>query len=248
MKPIERNWWTLAMLWLVLLLVFGLSPDVDIWFSGLFYSAEQGFFAQQWTSLQWINTAVPWVGRVILVAAILGCLAAAFGYSGLNGRKWRPISALLLMLVIGIGLVVHVGLKDNWGRARPQDTLVFNGTHRFTPPLQPSNQCQTNCSFVSGHAATGFALLGLGILGSRRRRVQWLTIAMACGVLIGLVRIAVGRHFLSDVLFGGVLMWTLGMVIRWAWVRAIGLRRSPRLPRSSSSSLSPVLPSAGTSQ
>ena len=229
----------------MLLLVFGLGPGVDIWFSGLFYDAEQGFVAQRWPVLHWINTGVPWTGRAMLVAAMLGCVAAAFGYSGLSGRKWHPIGGLLMMQVIGIGLVVHVGLKDHWGRARPQDTLVFNGTHRFTPPLQPSDQCQTNCSFVSGHAATGFALLGLGILGPRRHRVRWLSIAMACGVLIGLVRIAVGRHFLSDVLFGGALMWTLGMVIRWAWVRAIRLRR---WSRSSSPSLSPVFPSAGTPQ
>lgn len=248
MKPIQRNWWNLAALWGVLLLVFGLAPGVDIWFSGLFYSAEHGFVAQQWPVLHWVNTGVPWVGRGILVVAMLGCVAAVFGYSGLNGRKWRPICGLLLMLVIGVGLVVHVGLKDHWGRARPQDTQVFNGPHRFTPPLQPSNQCQTNCSFVSGHAATGFALLGLGILGSRRRRVQWLFIAMASGVLIGLVRIAVGRHFLSDVLFGGALLWTLGLVIRWVWVRWIGMRRRSRLPRSPSSPLSPVLPSSGTSQ
>ena len=67
-------------------------------------------------------------------------------------------------------LLAHGVLKENWGRARPVQVSQFGGEASFTPPWQPTSECRRNCSFVSGHAGTGFALITLGALAAPRRR------------------------------------------------------------------------------
>jgi membrane-associated PAP2 superfamily phosphatase len=61
-------------------------------------------------------------------------------------------------------------------------------------------------------------------------------VGAACGLTIGMVRIIFGKHFLSDILFCWAMMWTVVMLIRWAWLgltllqmrrkRAINLNKS----------------------
>jgi len=135
----------------------------------------------------------------------------------------------VLVVVLGIGLLVHTVLKDGMGRPRPRDVQAFAGPTAFVPVFVPSQFCQTNCSFVSGHSAVGFALMSLGMFGIRRRRQFWLCTGLVAGGLIGLVRIAQGGHFLSDIVFSLIAIWSTHLMIRAVWLRLRGwqiLRRS----------------------
>jgi membrane-associated PAP2 superfamily phosphatase len=134
---------------------------------------------------------------------------------------------LSLVMVLGTGVVVNAILKDNWGRPRPVDTQTFGGAGTFEPALLPSNQCDSNCSFVSGHAATGFTLLALGLLGAPATRRRWLLWGLAAGLTTGALRIAQGGHFLSDVLFSGLVIWLCGATLRagYLYLRARRHRR-----------------------
>jgi membrane-associated phospholipid phosphatase len=87
------------------------------------------------------------------------------------------------------------------------------------PVLQPSSFCQTNCSFVSGHAAVGFSLMAFGMFGIRKRRQFWMLTALATGTLIGFARIAQGGHFLSDIVFSYLAIWISYLAIRTVWLR-----------------------------
>jgi membrane-associated PAP2 superfamily phosphatase len=127
-------------------------------------------------------------------------------------------------MLLGTGVVVNVILKETWGRPRPVEVQTFGGTGTFEPALRPSHQCDSNCSFVSGHAATGFTLMALGLLGAPATRRRWLLWGLAAGLATGALRIAQGGHFLSDVLFSGVFVWLVCVLLRQAWAR-LRLRR-----------------------
>jgi lipid A 4'-phosphatase len=124
-----------------------------------------------------------------------------------------------MVVVLGIGLLVHTVLKDGMGRPRPRDVQAFAGPTAFVPVFVPSQFCQTNCSFVSGHAAVGFALMSLGMFGIRRKRQFWLFTGLFVGGLIGLARISQGGHFLSDIVFSLIAIWSSHLLIRAVWLR-----------------------------
>jgi len=216
MKSMDVERAALFILWAGLILLFGLWPALDLRFSALFYDATQGFVVNP--LLLAINDAVPWVGRALLLLALAVLLLGRFRRAGVSPQLMRSAGMLALSLVLGLGLLVHEVLKNQWGRARPLTIEAFGGTATFTSPLQPTKQCKRNCSFVSGHAATGFALISVGLLGTTRRRRRWLLVGTVLGLLVGLLRIALGGHFLSDILFCLAFMWSANLLIRWGWM------------------------------
>ena len=114
---------------------------------------------------------------------------------------------LLLALLVGPGLVANVGLKDHWGRARPREVVEFGGAAAFTPFYEPHlERARSNGSFVSGDGAFGFFLPAFAYVAPRRfsRRVLWGSLAAGC--VFGFIRIAMGAHFFSDVVYAGLVM------------------------------------------
>jgi lipid A 4'-phosphatase len=73
---------------------------------------------------------------------------------------------------------------------------------QFTPAFIPADQCEHNCSFVSGHVATAAFIMAFGWLGKPAVRRRWLIASLAFGGLFALVRMVPGGHFLSDTIFG----------------------------------------------
>ena len=124
----------------------------------------------------------------------------------------------------GSGLLINAGVKEHWGRARPIQVSEFGGHKHFSLALVPADQCDHNCSFVSGHAASGFVLMAVGLMGSVATRRRWFWIGMAWGAVASLMRIAQGGHFLSDTLFAGVAIWGSGWIVRELWLRATAAR------------------------
>jgi membrane-associated phospholipid phosphatase len=105
-------------------------------------------------------------------------------------------------------------LKDHWGRARPSQVTEFGGTKTFTPAPLPADQCERNCSFPAGHPAMGFYLLSMAFLVRDQRRRRWAeAAAIGAGAAIGVVRLAQGGHFLSDVVFAGLLVAAVSWVL-----------------------------------
>jgi membrane-associated phospholipid phosphatase len=142
--------------------------------------------------------------------------------------RTRGMVFVTLALLLGPGLLANVVLKDHWGRARPAHVVEFGGPSRFTPPLLIADQCDHNCSFVAGDAAAGYFLLALALL-ARRRRAPAIAGALAAGSALGVVRIIQGGHFLSDVVFAGLLVggltWLLYALIMTPRGAALTARR-----------------------
>ncbi|NMG42787.1 phosphatase PAP2 family protein [Aromatoleum toluvorans] len=212
-------------LWMVVTVLacaalFTVFPQIDLAVSGAFYDPLHGFSGDHNPFVQSLYRGIPLMSR----ATVIGLFIALFAYSfqrGATGRKRRiQVAYLIAALLLGPGLLVDVALKDYWGRARPVKVAEFGGTKTFTPAMRPSDQCDSNCSFVSGHASAGFYLVSLGFLGGAAARRRWTLIGLAVGAIFGMGRIAQGGHFLSDVVFSFYVTWFAAWAA-WALFRRL---------------------------
>lgn len=193
----------LLLLFLMLLVLF--SSEIDIVISRLFYNDGLFYLHDGW--LAWmVRLGFP----LLLVASGMMFFALWFwGWS--HGKNWvGGIDTKVMFLVTGsmvliVGVVVNGIFKTFWGRARPIDVVEFGGDKIFTPPLMISNQCNYDCSFMSGHAAIGFWVVCFAFLAPKKHRKMAIAGAIIFGSLLGLARIAEGLHFFSDVVFAGVV-------------------------------------------
>ncbi|MCM0044870.1 MAG: phosphatase PAP2 family protein [Burkholderiaceae bacterium] len=196
--------------------LFAALPRLDLAVSALLLDAAGGF---RWANeplvlLSYELFKAKYVGWVV-VALLVYLLAACFGLRSAAGRR-RAVVFLLLFIVTGPVLLVNTGLKDQWGRARPIEVVQFGGSSSYSPPLAPASQCDTNCSFVSAHAAAGFALIGL-YWTTRRRR--WLAAGILLGSAVGIGRMMRGAHFLSDIVFAFWAVYLTGLLLEWLLLR-----------------------------
>jgi len=199
---------------IVAAIVFSVFPDIDLWMSGLFYRPDGGFYMKDaWWAVV-IYESIPIIAVTVGVGSLLFLV-----HNGMRKRQVGPLSNRFLLfmlaaLAVGPGLVVNAGFKDNWGRARPRDVTEFSGEKRFTPALQPTDQCERNCSFVAGHPSVVFWLGALGFAAAARRRRNGIFVAAAVlGLVAGIGRIVQGGHFLSDVIFSGLAVFAVVWVL-----------------------------------
>ena len=133
---------------------------------------------------------------------------------------------LLLALALGPGLTVNTIFKDHWGRARPTQITQFGGTQKFTPAFVPSDQCRRNCSFPAGDPALGFYLVSAAFLaGGASARRNAIIGAVAVGAGLGVVRLAQGGHFLSDIIASGFIVAAIAWGLDWLILRSDAIER-----------------------
>ena len=191
--------------WLLpVLAVFVVFPGIDLIVSGWFF-LDNHFYLRHYRLFEFVRAAVPPLTfGGLLFTALLGVAAAIF-HEPFLGIEPRTVFYLLVSLVAGPGLLVNGLFKEHWGRARPFDLVAFGGNKAFTPALVISDQCTHNCSFVSGHAALAFWTVAFALLFRKPWRCVAVAMALLYGFLVGLVRVAQGSHFLSDVVFAAAL-------------------------------------------
>ena len=206
------------------LALFLLLPQVDLLVSGWFYQPQRGFVLRDWTPVAFVYYAIPWIAWAIVVV-----IAAASAWLFLAEKPlWRFDRKALLFIALstalGPGLFANTVLKDHWGRARPTQIEAFGGALHFTPAPLPAAQCPRNCSFVSGHAALGFSLVAFAfLLPPGRTRGRGIAGALGFGGFVGAVRIVQGGHFLSDVVWAGLLVFGIAAMLHWWIVEKDGL-------------------------
>ncbi|MDZ7891537.1 MAG: phosphatase PAP2 family protein [Rhodoferax sp.] len=192
--------WQLVAAMIVAALVPTLWPTLDIQTAALFVGDTPAIASRTWWWVELINAWVPAAFRVMLLVAAVGWLA-----SHLLSRyqAWRlPLAFVVCAGIAGPGAVVNLGFKENWQRARPYQVEIFGGTQQFTRATVITDQCDNNCSFVSGHVACGFFFCSLMLIQARRRK-WWLIAGTAAGLAIGFSRMSAVAHWFSDVLWAG---------------------------------------------
>ncbi len=192
---------------LILGIIFYSFPQIDIKFSALFYKSSEGFFLDMNPVVKIIHRAVPVVSCIFVIVALVLGLKTLYHKKSIKPKHYIKIIYVTLVCLLGPGLIVHNVIKDNINRARPNEVVEFGGQKKFTAAFQVSDQCASNCSFVSGHASVGFMFFSLAFLMQGRRRTIMMIASVVLGLVIGLGRVMEGDHFLSDVLFAGVVVY-----------------------------------------
>src|SRR6516225_8372087 len=208
--------------------IFFFAPQLDLATSRLFYNPGRGFVLASWPPILFLFRAIPWIAWGMLLLVAVGIFWLLLFRRPLWRLDRKALIFVAVSTVVGPGLFANTLLKDHWGRARPVQTEMFGGAHRFTPAPLPAAECDRNCGFVSGHAALAFSLVTLAVLlPSGRPRRLGIAAALGFGALVGLGRIAQGAHFLSDVVYAGLLVYvTTFLLYRWIVVRD-GLAPAP---------------------
>ena len=199
-------------------LLFLAFPYLDIWASSLLYESGKGFTLLGNPVFDWIHTEMGYLAWAILLACLLVIILSDWSWSPrrLAGKRWSGIF-VLLALIVGPGLMVNSLFKEHWGRARPMDVKAFDGPDRFTPAWVVSDQCDHNCSFVCGDASVGYGLMVIAFVSRRPRR--WLAVGFGMGSALGLMRMAQGGHFLSDVIFSFYVVYLSAWFLHWIMSR-----------------------------
>lgn len=197
--------------------VFAAWPGLDIRAAAIFHT-EDGFPLGATAFARGLRAAY----RIAVLAAFLTA-AWLLLHRLLRGGALRvPARVWIFALgtwILGAGLLVNAVLKDHWGRARPDETTIFGGAGTFSGPFEIAGQCARNCSFPSGEGAGAAALACVAIglfwpaLRGRRDRARATAgiVLFALGVMF--VRMAPGRHFLSDMLLSFVLVGLVAMAL-----------------------------------
>lgn len=193
-------------LFIVLGILFYNFPYVDICITNLFYSEGDFYMSDNLFGLIIYKGAYYLTIAVIILLAVMLFLNI-FKKINLFGIPRKAVIFFIVILIMAPGIVANNILKDHVGRPRPAHIVEYGGTAVFQPPFTISNQCNRNCSFVSGHASFAFTFMAIGLLFRKRLRYIICSAGFLFGVTVGFVRIYQGRHFFTDVLFAFFFTW-----------------------------------------
>ncbi|APC96549.1 lipid A 4'-phosphatase LpxF [Francisella frigiditurris] len=189
-------------------------PHLDITLASNFYNSGDNLFTGQsvlfFTFLNKFVRIFPIVFSILVALFLLGSI-----FIKVWQTKYRKeIFFVLICLIVGPGLIVNTIFKDHWGRPRPQMVKQFDGDKNFQQPFVISSECSSNCSFVCGDASVGFWLFALmPLMATRKKRAIAFSVAILAGGGLGLMRMAQGGHFFSDVIFCGIFVYISTWVI-----------------------------------
>lgn len=209
----DQTLWRLLAVTAVMHVVFAVWPSIDTAVSRYFLLADGTFWLSSSALAEDVRMPI-WLASVALALLSALMLCASVLRGSLAKTSWRLWAFITMTYLIGPGLLVNAILKQNWGRARPVTILEFGGDKLFTPPFEIAGQCANNCSFVSGEAASAavmaivLAVCFCSRLSKPARGLAFFALGAVFLLASGL-RVATGRHFLSDVVFAGMFMLIL---------------------------------------
>jgi lipid A 4'-phosphatase len=196
-------------------LFFILFPKFDIFFSKLFFFEEK-FISDKYIFIRSLRSFLKDLMIVTSIVSLLLIIVNIF-FKMKKKTFLKPRTKLILIgflvgPVIGCGLIANFYFKDNWGRARPINIQEFGGEKIYTQPFIISDQCERNCSWISGEASAAFSFItGTIILKSP----IFFLLNIIFGIIVSFCRIAMGGHFLSDNIFAMIFMIYLAILYKY---------------------------------
>ncbi|HSI60048.1 MAG TPA: phosphatase PAP2 family protein [Ideonella sp.] len=172
-------------------------PLRDHWFFSTVL--HEGGRLVSWGLATWLCISVWWPA---------GCLKRIDA----RHRLQLAISSLLAVLLVS-------GLKSISATSCPWDLAAFGRTARhvshWTWGLAGGDGAGGHC-FPAGHASAGFAFVG-GYFAFRDRSPglarNWLIVALAAGLLLGMGQQVRGAHFMSHTLWTACVCWCAALLV-----------------------------------
>ena len=223
---VTRNWLLASVAVGVLVgVLFAAFPFWDLEIAGLFFDPTAAKFPLSIDySANIIRRIANWIPFLLLAPAVFVLLRKL----ALPSSKMLMAPSVVVFLVgsflLGPGLTSNLLLKENWGRPRPNFVQQFAGSETFQPWWHPSTACKRNCSFVSGEASQAFWTVAPASLAPPQIRPFALGGAVLFGTAVGAMRVVFGRHFVTDIVFAGVI--TIAIVMALYRLLLDPLRRS----------------------
>jgi undecaprenyl-diphosphatase len=183
---------------------FGPQQDVDATVSEALYAGDDRARTLDWLLEILTAPGLSWV-RILLAVPVFVVLVR---------RRRMRLGAWVMAAVVLVAPLTSL-LKEYFGRVRPD---FDEGGARYE-----------TLSYPSGHSSGVATLVVVGLvlawpLLSAAARRAWLAAGVALVVLVGLTRMWLGVHYLSDVVGG----WSLGLT--WTLLTALLLGALPGGP------------------
>jgi membrane-associated PAP2 superfamily phosphatase len=210
---------------IVIGVVFGVYPELDLKLAALFYDpATQTFPLKLDIAAAIARDAAMWIAWGLALPAIVALVIKLVRPDRRLLMSGRAIVFLLVTLVLAAGVLTNLGFKSHWGRPRPVVVTQFSGPQEFVPWWDPRGSCTRNCSFFSGEGATAFWTYAPAALTPPAWRPLAYVAATLFGVTTSALRMAFGGHFFTDVataaLVTFLVIWLAhGYIYRWSRTR-----------------------------
>lgn len=179
----------------------------------------------------------PWKFLYDFVDVPIVALAAAavFGlWRAGRGGRWRRYRAhfalVIAALALGPGVAVNLIFKDHWGRPRPRHVQEFGGRWEYRDAVDRGTGGKGK-SFPCGHSSAGYFFTLFYFLFRRRRPgLAWAMLAfgLAFGTLLGMGRVIAGSHFASDVVWSGIIVFSVSLILYYFVFNIPGREDAPR--------------------
>lgn len=218
-------------------LVFGIFPELDLKLAALFYDPATRSFPLKSDALAAVaRDGAMWVAWALVLPALVALVVKLVRPDRPLLISGRAIIFILLTIILSAGVLTNLTFKTYWGRPRPVVVTQLGGDLPFVAWWDPRGQCGRNCSFFSGEGATAFWTLAPAALTPPAIRPLAYAAATLFGIATSLLRMAFGGHFFTDVAAAALVtffvIWLAhGYIYRWPSTRLSDERIDAALTR-----------------
>ncbi len=197
-----------------------LAPLITVTVAAMVFAILLILVRLQWAPLESADHgAAADINRLVAGHATLVRVVKAVTWLGSNGVLWTVIAAATVILAIRRRWRLAAYLLVTGAGALILDPILKSLVGRLRPVVAQPIAHGTGDSFPSGHSLGSIVCYGAILLvflpaARGRWRTAFITVIVALITLIGISRILLGVHYLSDVLGG----WAIG--ITWLGVTA----------------------------
>ncbi len=131
---------------------------------------------------------------VALIATIILCLILGIAFWKKGEEFWLPF----LFLSLALSAAVAIGIQHIFARPRPEDVGLVGVSLQLW-----------RYSFPSGHTAVAFSAVPILLKVLPKFKPLWIGFP----ILVAFSRIYLGAHYVSDVIFGAMIGYLIGMAV-----------------------------------
>jgi len=222
---------------LIVGLLFGIYPELDLKLAALFYDPATATFPLKQNGLAaFARDAAMWIAWALALPALFAIVAKLLRPDRRMLMPGRAAMFLLLTILLSAIVLSNLTFKSHWGRPRPVVVTEFNGPWQFVPWWDPRGECGRNCSFFSGEGATAFWTYAPAALTPPAWRPVAYVAATLFGAATSSLRMAFGGHFFTDVAISGLVsffvIWlAYALIYRWPSTRLTNAQVEATLAR-----------------
>ena len=203
---------------LVIGLLFGIFPELDLKLAALFYDpATRSFPAKSDAVAAFARDGAMWVAWALALPALVAIVVKLLRPDRPMLIPGRAAVFLLVTILLSALVLTNLTFKSHWGRPRPVMVTEFNGPWEFVPWWDPRGECERNCSFFSGEGATAFWTFAPAVLTPPAWRPLAYAAATLFGITTSVLRMAFGGHFFTDVAAAGLVSFFV-IWLAYAWI------------------------------